>query len=157
MSHILIVPHVFIAVCDAHKPTKDSSGRWRQRSSEPLKSVYQTTRCRIAKDSTNDMANTENVWENDDETSVSSEQWAAAVAGRRKQQWAIMRYGTWWPAYVIRRDFGRQSGLWSNEDTRSYPDVSESLVKGRALITFNLTSLPYPENKPVENTHSESN
>jgi len=73
MSCILIVLRVFVAVCDAHKPTKDLSGRWRQRSSEPLKSVYQTTRCRIAEDRTNDMANTENVWEKGDETSVS--QW----------------------------------------------------------------------------------
>jgi hypothetical protein len=61
MSHILIVLHVFVAVSDAHKPTKDSSCRWRQRSSEPLKSAYQTTRCRIEEDRNNGIANIENI------------------------------------------------------------------------------------------------
>ena len=146
MSRVLIVLHVFVAVLGGHKPIKDSSWKWRQRSSENLKSVYQTTRCRIAEDRTNDVANIENVWD-----------FIKPVAGGRKQQWAIMRYSAWWPAFVIRCDFGRQWELRCTEDFRSYPAVSESLVKGHALITFNLTGLLYPEIKPVRSTYSESN
>jgi hypothetical protein len=73
MTRVFIVLRVFVTVSDGHKPTKDSSWRWRQRSCETLKSVYQTTRCRKAEDRTNDIANIENVWEKGAETSVS--QW----------------------------------------------------------------------------------
>ena len=131
MSRILIVLHVFVAICDAHKQTKYSSGRWRQRSSEPLKSVYQTTRCRIAEDRLNDIANTENVWEKGDEISV--RQWQEAE-NNSEPSWATARGDRHVSSDVISAGNQNCEALRTLEATQMFPSHLSKDVPWLLLI-----------------------